>query len=159
MVYGQITKIRCARVSLSKIDREKNHLTGKEYFSLSNLFFPVRRYFPCQYFFPCQVLTFFPCQFLINSSKITTINSSPCRLNDKSNTSIVCQKILCLNFFRSKRMKLHGHESNWTAQKTKSGLRHFRTIHFDNFRPSSLTLLDRTLRHFDLSRGGRPLLV
>ena len=112
----------CARVSLSKIDREKNSLDRER------IFFPVKFIFPCQMtffpvniFFPCQVLTFFPCQFLINSSKVTTIKSSPFRLRDKSNTSIMCKKIQRLNFFRSKRLKLNGHESNWTVQKTKSG--------------------------------------
>ena len=90
----RILKYRCARVSLSKIDREKNSLDRER------IFFPVKFIFPCQMtffpvniFFPCQVLTFFPCQFLINSSKITTIKSSPCRLRDKSNTSIMCKKI------------------------------------------------------------------
>ena len=66
---------------------KKIHLRGKEYFSLSNFFFPVNN------FFPCQVSTFFPCQFLINSSKITTINSSSCSLRDKSKSQSCVKKI------------------------------------------------------------------
>ena len=47
-----------------KLTGKKIHLTGKEYFSLSNLFFPVRWHFSLSiFFFPVKFWLFFPVNF------------------------------------------------------------------------------------------------
>ena len=49
---------RCARVSLSIFDREKNSLDRER------IFFPVKLFFPCQLFFSLSII-FFPVKFWI----------------------------------------------------------------------------------------------
>ena len=118
-----------------KLTGKKIHLTGKEYFSLSNLFFPVRRNFSLSIiFFPVKFWIFFPVNFSY-SSKIRTINSWwVTHPHVEFVTRVTHQwlinhvsKNLKMKFFdqvlsgRSVGVKLDDHESNWTLQKIKTG--------------------------------------